>query len=204
VFKALRGAAPSYGIVTQWVFDTLPAPKTTVVFNINLPEFFDTTSFVSAFKAYQNLVRNAPNEMGMTLAFGASSGSALAVTLLGNYYGSRSSFNSLVQPLVAQFPGTTVDARSHTKWTDVLLFNAQGLPLQSNTPDQVCRTLDCTANSESIPLSPTTSLPKYVVELGIGSPFNPYVVFDCQCRLRRCRTQLVGRIPFRNGYLSGS
>jgi FAD/FMN-containing dehydrogenase len=69
VFKALRGAAPSYGIVTQWVFDTLPAPKTTVTFNINLPEFSDTTSFVSAFKAYQNFVRNAPNEMGMSLAF---------------------------------------------------------------------------------------------------------------------------------------
>jgi len=148
VFKALRGAAPSYGIVTQWVFDTLPAPNTTVTFNINLPVFSNTTSFVSAFKAYQSFVRNAPNEMGMALAFGASSGSAISVTLTGNYYGTQDSFNSLVQPLVAQFPGTAVDARSYTNWTDVLLFNSQGLPLQTSTPDKVCRTLDCTANSK--------------------------------------------------------
>jgi FAD/FMN-containing dehydrogenase len=174
MFKALRGAAPSYGIVTQWVFDTLPAPKTTVTFNINFPEFSDTASFVSAFKAYQSFVRNAPNEMGMTLAFGASSDSALAVNLMGNYYGTRNSFNSLVQPLVAQFPGTTVDAKSYTNWTDVLLFNAQGLPLQTDTPDTVCRTLDCTVSSENIPLSPTTSLPKYAMKLYTGSPFNPF------------------------------
>ena len=148
MFKALRGAAPSYGIVTQWVFDTLPAPNTTVTFNINLPQFNNPASFVSSFKAYQSFVRNAPNEMGMSLAFGASSGSALAVTLLGNYYGTQDSFNSMVQPLVAQFPGTQVDARSTTNWTDVLVFNAQGSPLQTNTPDKVCRTLACTANSE--------------------------------------------------------
>ena len=148
MFKALRGAAPSYGIVTQWVFDTLPAPNTTVTFNINLPPFSDAASFVSAFTAYQNFVRNAPNEMGMSLAIGASSGSALGVTLLGNYYGTQDSFNSTVQPLVAQFPGTAVDAKSYTNWTDVLLFNAQGQPLQTNTPDTVCRTLDCIANSE--------------------------------------------------------
>ena len=173
MFKALRGAAPSYGVVTHWVFDTLPAPTTTVTFKINLPEFSDTTSFVSAFKAYQNFVRNAPNEMGMSLTFGASSGSALAVTLLGNYYGTQDSFNSLVQPLVAQFPGTTVNAQSHTDWTEVLLFNAQGQPLQTNTPDTVCRTLHCTANSEKNPFSPTTSLPKFVMELCTGPPFNP-------------------------------
>lgn len=165
MFKALRGAAPSYGIVTHWVFNTLPAPNTTVTFEINPPAFSDTTSFVSAFKAYQNFVRNAPNEMGMSLAFGASSDSGLAITISGNYYGTQDSFNFLLQPLIAQFPDTTVDAHSYTNWTDVLLFNAQGLPLQTNTPDKVCRTFDCIADSEKFPLSPTTSLPKYVMEL---------------------------------------
>jgi hypothetical protein len=108
----------------------------------------------------------------MTFAFGASN-SALAVNLMGNYFGTQDTFDSLVNPLVAQFPGTKVDAQSHTDYTEVLLFNAQGLPLQSNTPDAVCRSLDCTVCSE-ISLSPTTSSPKYVMEFCSGLPFNPF------------------------------
>ena len=108
----------------------------------------------------------------MTFAFGASN-NALAVTLMGNYFGTQDSFNSLVQPLIAQFPGTNVDAKSHTDYTEVLLFNAQGLPLQSNAPDAVCRSLDCTVCSE-ISLSLTTSSPKYVMEFCGGLSFNPF------------------------------
>lgn len=185
MFKALRGAAPSYGIVTHWVFNTLPAPNTTVAFGISPPAFSNPTSFVSAFKAWQNFVRNAPNEMGMSLAFGASSDSELAVTLSGNYYGTQDSFNSLMQPLIAQFPGTTVDARSYTNWTDVLLYNAQGLPLQTNTTDTVCRILDCIADSEIFSTQPDNFFAKVRYGALNCSPFNPSVVFDCQCRLQR-------------------
>lgn len=154
------------------MFDTLPAPSTTVTFLIDLPAFSEANSFVSAFKAFQSFVLNAPNEMGMALAIGASSKTALSFTLQGNYYGTQDSFNSLVQPLVSQFSGANVDTHSYTNWTDVLIFNAQGTPLQSNVPDTVCRTLDCTTSAE-ISLSPTTSLPKYVMELCNGSPVNP-------------------------------
>lgn len=186
LFKAVRGAAPSYGIVTQWVFDTLPAPNTTVTFNINFPQFNNATSFVSAFKAYQSFVLNAPNEMGMSLAFSAISGPALGVILLGNYYGTQDSFNSMVQPLVAQFPGTQVDARSTTNWTDVLVFNAQGSPLQTNTPDTVCRTLDCTANSKKKIRSARQLLCQSASwSFALVHRLTPHVVFDCQCRLRR-------------------
>ena len=169
MFKAVRGAAPSYGVVTHWVYDTLPAPQTTVTFNLDLPVFPNAGSFVSAFKAYQSFVLNAPNEMGMSFAFGASGKNALAVTLQGNYYGTQDAFNSLVQPLLAQFPNTKQAVNSYTNWTDVLIFNAQGSPLQTVLPDKVCRTLECTAGPE-ISLSLTTSLPKYVVELCSGSP----------------------------------
>ena len=108
----------------------------------------------------------------MAFSFGVNSGRTLGVNLIGNYFGTQDSFNSLVQPLVAQVPGTTVDARSFTNWTDVLIANAQGLPLQSNGPDTVCRILDCTTISE-ISLSLTTFLPKCVTVLGNDSPFNP-------------------------------
>ena len=148
MFQAVRGAAPSYGIVTQWVYDTLPAPATTVSFSINFPEFSDNASFVSAFKAYQSFILNAPNEMGMSFVIGANSDSTLGVNLLGNYFGTQDSFNSLVKPLVAQVPGTTVNAQSFTSWTDVLIANAQGLPLHTVTPETVCRTLDYTAISD--------------------------------------------------------
>jgi len=161
MFKAVRGAAPSYGIVTEWVYDTIPAPQTTVTFTFDLPAFPDANSFVSAFKAFQSFVLNAPNEMAMAFAFGASSKTALSVTLQGNYFGTQDAFNSLVQPLLAQFPGTQQNVHSYTNWTDVLIFNAQGSPLQTVLPDKVCRTLGCTASSETS-LSLTTSLPKYV------------------------------------------
>jgi hypothetical protein len=155
------------------VFDTLLAPTTTVGFNINLPQFSTASSFASAFKAYQSFVLSAPNEMGMAFTIGASSPSTLAVTLLGNYFGTQDSFNSMVQPLVAQFPGTTVNASSYTNWLDLLVFNAYGEPLQSTTPELVCRTLDCT-NSSKFPLSLTTSLPKYVIKLCNGPPLNAF------------------------------
>ena len=92
---------------------------------------------MSAFKAYQSFVLTAPNEMGMTFAFGAASKTSLTVTLQGNYFGTQDAFNSLVQPLLAQFPGTQQKVNSYTNWTDVLTFNGQGLPLQTVLPDKV-------------------------------------------------------------------
>ena len=184
MFKAIRGAAPSFGIVTQWVYDTLPVPAATVGFSINLPAFSNSTSFVSAFKAYQSFVLSAPNEMAMSFSFGASSSSALGVNLVGNYFGTQDSFNSLVQPLVAQISGATVTAQLYTNWTAVLVANAQGQPLQTDTPDTVCRTLDCTTISE-VSLSLTISLPKYVTVFSNDSLLTLSAVFDCHCRSRR-------------------
>lgn len=133
LFWALKGAAPSFGIVTSWTYSTLSAPPTTVFFTINLPRYTTSDSFTSAFTAYQSFARNAPKEIAMAFSFGANNG-GLGVQLLGNYFGSKADFTALVNPLVQQLGASIGTADEYTDWTKVLVANAYGEALVTAGP----------------------------------------------------------------------
>ena len=130
----MKGAAPSYGIVTAWTYSTLQAPPTTVFFSIDLPTYTTADSFASAFSQYQTFVHTAPKELAMAFSLGPSGGNAIGVQLIGNYFGTKSDFTSLVSSLVSGLGATVSTADEYTDWTKVLIANGYGEQLVTAGP----------------------------------------------------------------------
>ncbi|KAG8832583.1 hypothetical protein FRC17_001094 [Serendipita sp. 399] len=133
LFWALKGAGPSYGIVTSWTYSTLAAPPTSVFFTIDLPRYTTSDSFATAFSKYQTFVHTAPKELAMAFSFGGNSG-GLGVQLLGNYFGSKTEFTNLVNGLVQDLQGSIGTADEYSDWTRVLVANAYGEQLVTAGP----------------------------------------------------------------------
>lgn len=138
LFKALKGAAPSYGIVTAWTYSTMDAPPTTTYFSITLPTYTTADSFASAFSQYQTYAHSAPNEMAMAFSLGPNGNGGISVQLVGNYFGSKSDFTNSVSSLVQSLGASIDTATEYTDWTQVLIANNYGgalIPTGPETPD---------------------------------------------------------------------
>ncbi|KAG8854226.1 hypothetical protein FRB91_003877 [Serendipita sp. 411] len=122
LFWALKGAAPSYGIVTSWTYSTLTAPTITVSFFISLPRYTSGDTFATAFSKYQAFVHTAPRELAMAFAFGGDS-KGIGAQLTGNYFGSKSKFINLVSGLVQDLNGSISHADEYSDWTKLLVAN---------------------------------------------------------------------------------
>ncbi|KAF8582643.1 FAD-binding domain-containing protein [Ramaria rubella] len=102
LFWAIRGGGPSFGIVTAWTYQTVPAPPTTVNYQIAFGTL-SKSQVVSAYLAWQSFAATAPKELAMAAVLGAASGTA-SLSLSGNYYGSQTEFDSIIQPLINKLP----------------------------------------------------------------------------------------------------
>ncbi|KAF3923171.1 hypothetical protein ABW20_dc0108870 [Dactylellina cionopaga] len=118
LFWALKGAGPSFGIITKFWFKTYAVPENIVNYwygFTNLP--VDTAA--SAFITIQEFARTAPKELGLGVSLW---GNGLNFELSGAYYGkSRAEFDALMQPLLRKLPtpgGTDVYT---TGWIGTLL-----------------------------------------------------------------------------------
>lgn len=98
LFWAIRGAGASFGIITEYKFQTFPAPMGNTVFSytINPSSASQAAKIHSALQAYANST-TMPAEMNMRLFVSPGS-----FNLEGVYYGSQSAFKSAVQPLLTQ------------------------------------------------------------------------------------------------------
>jgi hypothetical protein len=132
--QALKGAAPSFGIVTSWTYSTLQAPPTTVSFSINLPTYTTADTFATAFSSYQTFVKTAPKELAMAFSIGPNRSGGINVQLIGNYFGSKPAFTSLISSLVSALGATIGGADEYTDWTKVLVANAYGEQLVTAGP----------------------------------------------------------------------
>jgi hypothetical protein len=99
LFWALRGAGSSFGIVTQFKFNTFAAPTNNVVFNYNLPMGSNNVtlaaSVIDAVQKFGN--SNTPPELNMRVLCNGYSNQ-----LLGVYYGTVANFNTTIRPLLQQ------------------------------------------------------------------------------------------------------
>ncbi|KIM24184.1 Glucooligosaccharide oxidase [Serendipita vermifera MAFF 305830] len=134
LFWALKGAAPSYGIVTSWTYSTLPAPPTTVFFSIDLPAYTSAAAFASAFSQYQSFAQTAPKEIAIAFSMGPNGNGGIGVQLIGNYFGTKANFNYLVASLVLSLSATVSTADEYTDWTRVLVANGYGEQLVTAGP----------------------------------------------------------------------
>ncbi|KAJ6489555.1 glucooligosaccharide oxidase [Mycena vitilis] len=134
LFWAIRGAASSFGVVTQYTFKTQQAPNTVIRFSysFNNPDL-SAVQFAKLVGSYQIWGRGAPKELGIE----ANVWEGGKVVELGGYYmGSLSDFGSIAASLLlATGPpsSTYVQERS---WVAALMEVEGGSPLSTKgTPD---------------------------------------------------------------------
>ncbi|CAG8563883.1 4045_t:CDS:2, partial [Racocetra fulgida] len=65
LFWAIRGGGATYGIITQWKLQLIPAWDVVSVFTIEYP--YDSNLFASVLKSFTNFGHLAPNELSTTL-----------------------------------------------------------------------------------------------------------------------------------------
>jgi hypothetical protein len=119
LFWALRGAGAAFGIVTDFKFKTYTAPEDNLVFQYNLTPA-NTSQLALMLTILQNFTINTqPAELNMRLF--------VPNQLTGVYYGNRSSFDSVMNPLLAALNVTnTRNAVSTKSWINTLTSFSNG------------------------------------------------------------------------------
>ncbi|EPS97931.1 hypothetical protein FOMPIDRAFT_55287 [Fomitopsis schrenkii] len=129
LFWALRGAGPSFGIITHFYFQTYEAPAQPTFFSyawsLPLDQAIEGISTYQTF-SFSSLV---PKEIGfeLDLTKGTNEGE-VTLNLVGSYYGSPDQFSAIVQPFLNAM--TSPLQVNVTSWLENLVLLAGG-PLAS-------------------------------------------------------------------------
>jgi len=134
IFFAIRGSAPSFGIVTSWTYATIPA-QDSIGFTINWGRTLSQAEFVTAYQAYQNFSQTAPSDLGFDGDISGGQGSPIALSFLGFWYGSASTFNSTLAPFLSKLPSGYQFSPKTYSWIDGLKFLSGDNSLDTTQPD---------------------------------------------------------------------
>lgn len=99
LFWALRGAGSSFGIVSEFEFETFEPPEKLTHFEVQLG-WNDTESIVEGWLELQNWAEEMPREMNMRFSVDGR-----GVGVDGLYHGSRDEMEEIVVPLVEKLGG---------------------------------------------------------------------------------------------------
>ncbi|KAF7437381.1 hypothetical protein PC9H_004220 [Pleurotus ostreatus] len=101
LFWAIRGASPSFGIVTEYKVKTHAAPASNIIFSYSYS--VNPATATKIFTAFQTFSQSsAPPELGLQASIGQSGQkNVISITLTGVYYGSTSAFNKVIAPLLS-------------------------------------------------------------------------------------------------------
>jgi len=133
LFWAIRGASPSFGIVTSIEVQTFPAPASAIVFQYGW-DSLNITAASRAIASFQEFAKTsiAP-EFGAELVFSAGPSSGhVAFGLTGAWYGAPANFNATVAPYLKTLPAPswqTITPGSYINSVSVLA----GQPLNTST-----------------------------------------------------------------------
>jgi len=102
LFWALRGAGGSFGVVTNFKFQTFTPPDSTINFSFNI-NAGSASQAKDAIKALQDFTINTqPAELNMRLMI-----NSFSAQLLGTYLGSQANFQTAMQPLASKLGFST-------------------------------------------------------------------------------------------------
>ena len=131
LYWAIRGAGSSFGIVSEFEFDTFEAPTQVTPFGISLS--WDEQKAVEGIKAFQDLAINAPKELNMQI-YMAPGGQSIS----GVFYGTQTEMNAVLQPLLGDIDAS-ISSSSTMGWIEGLEHNTNGQALDQTEPyDAVC------------------------------------------------------------------
>jgi hypothetical protein len=135
VFWAIRGAGPSFGIVTSWTFQTIPAQNATgytIIWNRNLTQ----DEFQTTYSAFQDFCQTAPPiDLGIDGFIFGGPGKAINISFIGLWYGEDSAFPSVIQPFLDQLPPGYKFEYQVYDWIDGLRFAYNNKTLDTTEPD---------------------------------------------------------------------
>ncbi|KAI9168022.1 Siderophore iron transporter mirB [Paramyrothecium foliicola] len=121
LFWALRGAGSSFGIVSEFEFDTFPAPSEVTYYTITLN--WNVTAMISGIKALQEFAVSMPAELNMRATVFSSSS-----LLEGVYYGSTAELQAIIAPLLAATGGELSTVKT-AGWLESLEYFSGGTAL---------------------------------------------------------------------------
>ncbi|CCO28078.1 Reticuline oxidase [Rhizoctonia solani AG-1 IB] len=133
LFWALRGAGASYGVVTQWTFATLAAPSTVIGYSIDYSSTLSASKIASLLGAWQTLAMSAPKEMAMIGVVGPDGDGGLYLQFTGDYYGTKSSFNSVTSTWASKLSPGKITATTYN-WYDSLVATDGALSTTAPQP----------------------------------------------------------------------
>ncbi|KAJ7029191.1 glucooligosaccharide oxidase [Mycena alexandri] len=139
LYWAIRGASPSFGIVTSIEVQTFPAPPSVTVFSYNWNDLSISaaSTTITAFQTFA--ASNIPPEFGAELIFGQGSSSGkLSVQLLGGYYGAANLFSGVIAPYLnaAGMPKPSSQVVTPGSYINSVTYFAEGQSLNTSTaPD---------------------------------------------------------------------
>ncbi|KAJ7155018.1 glucooligosaccharide oxidase [Mycena filopes] len=139
LYWAIRGASPSFGIVTSIEVQTFDAPRSATIFSYSWDDLSISAASTTISALQTFAATNIPPEFGAELVFGRGSASGkLSVELTGGYYGAASQFAAVIAPYLTA-PGMpkvsskTVEAGTYL---DSVTYFAQGQAVNTSTaPD---------------------------------------------------------------------
>ncbi|KAJ7440235.1 glucooligosaccharide oxidase [Mycena latifolia] len=108
LYWAIRGASPSFGIVTSIEVETFPAPPSAIVLEYIWNDL-DTSTAADSIRSFQTFAAtNVPPQLGAELLFtkGSSSGK-VNLQLNGAWYGAPELFNATFAPYLNTLPATS-------------------------------------------------------------------------------------------------
>ncbi|KAL9591245.1 MAG: hypothetical protein Q9179_007917, partial [Wetmoreana sp. 5 TL-2023] len=178
VHQALRGAADSFGIVTAFYLQTVPAPPSVVQWSFSIPDMFKTASTSATYFSHiQSFAQNA-SVVDRNLGIGVyMDGQAFSIS--GTYFGTLDNFNNKIKPeLLRTLPTPTSSTAKSITWIESLTELANGQPLQQPTSGYDLHD-DFFAKSLVVPSSAPfttaalTSYFDYIIKNGVNSA-NPW------------------------------
>ncbi|KAG9127660.1 hypothetical protein FRC07_011246 [Ceratobasidium sp. 392] len=164
LFWALRGAGASYGIVTQWTFATFAAPKTAIGYSIDYNSPLSGSKIASLLGAWQKLAIAAPKEMAMIGVF------------TGDYYGTKSAFNSVTANWSSVLSPGKITAKTYN-WYDSLVATDGPLSTKNAEPKDTFYAKSLFTKT-AVTSSQWTSFLNYLVSKGANSDTDWFVEID--------------------------
>ncbi|KDN51783.1 hypothetical protein RSAG8_00331, partial [Rhizoctonia solani AG-8 WAC10335] len=176
LFWALRGAGASYGIVTQWTFATLAAPTTVIGYSIDYSSTLSASKIAGLLNAWQSLAMSAPKEMAMIAVVGPDGDGGLYLQFTGDYYGYKSSFNSVTSNWASKLSPGKITSKTYN-WYDSLVATDGPLSVTSPGPKDTFFAKSL-FTKQAVTSSQWTSFLNYLNNEGANSDTDWFVEID--------------------------
>ncbi|KAK7059900.1 Glucooligosaccharide oxidase [Favolaschia claudopus] len=180
LFFAIRGASPSFGIVTSIEVQTFPAPPSAIVFqyvwsNVDIKT---ASNGVASFQSFA--ATNIPKEFGAELVFTAGNKKGLVnFGLTGAWYGDAALFNATLAPYLKTMPKNPSTTLTPGSYINSVAFLAAPRPLNTSSapdhPDTFYTKSLMTPSGSPMSNAAITAFVSYMANEGFTSDTNWFV-----------------------------